>query len=185
MRTKRLPKRLKWFKKFLFTKLDKNQQLRQEKFQQEFKNILQSCKNPPVVPFSLQLFTSEIYHLFSLLQPLHLTPRTSLSSVLLLSSPGRPGRSNLTPFVTFKAGLGDPGESGECVCVFIWGRRGLEINADFSCHLAVEFLHRTLGIVKQGGSTDGHSGEDKVVNLCWMKKVLTADRGRENVFIHP
>lgn len=82
MRTKRLPKRLKWFKKFLFAKLNKTQQLRQEKFQQEFKNILQSCKNPPVVPFSLQLFTSEIYHLFSRLQPLHLTPLLCPSALL-------------------------------------------------------------------------------------------------------
>ncbi len=49
----------------------------------------------------------------------------------------------------------------------------------------LNFTLRAFAIVRQRGAVDGQQGEDRVGNLRQMKKVVTADRGREKVFIHP
>lgn len=64
----------------------------------------------------------------------------------------------------------------------------VDLCAPSTCDTAMEelnFTPCTFAIVRQRGATDGRQGEDRVRNLHRMKKVVTADRGREKVFIHP
>lgn len=57
-----------------------------------------------------------------------------------------------------------------------------------TCDTVIEELNFTpcaFAIVRQRGTADGQQGEDRARNLRPMKKVVTADRGREKVLIHP
>lgn len=51
--------------------------------------------------------------------------------------------------------------------------------------LELNFTPCAFATVRQRGTTDGPQREDSVGKLCRMKKVVTADRRREKVFIHP
>lgn len=87
-----------------------------------------------------------------------------------------------------------------CLCAYMWGRGKPEnkccvrtwTHPWFVCTgtsdtviLELNFTPCAFATVRQRGTIDGLQGEDSVGKLCQMKKVVTADRRREKVFIHP
>lgn len=55
-----------------------------------------------------------------------------------------------------------------------------------ACDTVIQELNFTpcaFAIVRQRGTVDGQQGEDRLRNFPQTKKVVTADRGREIVFI--
>lgn len=139
-------------------------------------------------------FESVVVSSFPLPSSVHLT-LTILPSVLLFSSPGCPGCSQLTALVTFKARLAVLGSRsamrGMCTCsnvfFFVCVCRGdggrLKINAvqghecrfacACTCDTVISELNFTpcgFAIVRPRGTVDGQQGEDKARNLHRIKK---------------